>query len=89
LKDYKTIRVNGAEMRRRMNRLGVSGVELARKARVAEGTVAHALQGRRLLPSTFRAIAKKLAELEEAESIPGAEALIDQAAHARREAADG
>jgi predicted transcriptional regulator len=82
----KTIRANGAEMRRRMNRLGVSGVQLARQAKVAEGTVAHALQGRPLHPSTFRAIATALAEFD---PIPGADGLIDQDGQHGREVADG
>jgi predicted transcriptional regulator len=86
LKNHKTIRADSAEMRRRMHRLGVSGVELARKARVAEGTIAHALQGRPLQPSTFRAIAKALAELAEKDAIPGVDGLIDQDG---REAANG
>jgi transcriptional regulator with XRE-family HTH domain len=92
LNNPKTIRANGAEMRRRMHRLGVSGVELARKAKVAEGTIAHALHGRRLQPSTFRAIAKALADLAELEAIPGVDGLIDpdgQDGRDGREAADG
>ncbi|MBO0702256.1 MAG: hypothetical protein J2P38_04935 [Candidatus Dormibacteraeota bacterium] len=53
---------------------GVSGGELARIAGVAKATVFRALGGGRVYPSTMRAIAKALAELD---PIPGVDGLID------------
>jgi hypothetical protein len=57
------VRVKTAELRRRMLALGLSGVELARRAKVAEGTISHALRGRPIQPATLRAIAAALARL--------------------------
>lgn len=54
----KAIHPNGADMRRRMKRTGVSGVDRRdKKARSPKASDTHALQGRRLQASTFRTIA--------------------------------
>lgn len=79
--------VKGGELRRRMTRLGLSTVMLASRARVARGTVSHALNGRPIHPAKLRAIAIALAECE---PIPGAEGLIDYEGDDQgREASDG
>jgi hypothetical protein len=71
------VRVGTAELLRRMLALGLSGVELARRAKVAEGTISHALQGRPIQPATLRAIAAALNRLE---PVPGVDGLIDHSA---------
>lgn len=57
-----------------MRAVGLTGGELARKAKVAKATVFRALAGDRVYPSTSRAIAEALAKLD---PIPGADGLID------------
>jgi transcriptional regulator with XRE-family HTH domain len=57
-----------------MDRLGITGLELAQRARVGEATVSRALNGRPIQPATLRAIAKALGEFE---PVPGTDGLID------------
>jgi hypothetical protein len=68
------VRLRPDELRRRMQVVGVTGGELARRAKLAKATVSRALKGGRIYPSTVRAIASVLSELE---PIPGADGLID------------
>jgi transcriptional regulator with XRE-family HTH domain len=83
------VRARTDELRRRMQALGLTGAALARKANVAESTVSQARNGRRIHPLKLRAIAKALADVAQADPIPGAEALIDPDGQDAREAADG
>ena len=68
------VRLKPEELRRRMQTVGLTGGELARRANVAKATVFRALAGDRIYPSTTRAIAEALAKLD---PIPGADGLID------------
>ncbi|MBO0835711.1 MAG: helix-turn-helix transcriptional regulator [Actinobacteria bacterium] len=72
--DTRGVRVKAIELRGQLKSLGMTTAGLARQAKVSRATISNALNGRRIQPSTFRAIAKALAE---SDRIPGAEALID------------
>lgn len=74
------VRVRAAELRHQMQQRGLTGAELARRARVAEATISHALNGRRIHPAKLRAIAGALLQLE---PLPGAEALVEDEGSAR------
>ena len=69
-----SVAVNSAALRRQMRERGLTGAELARRARVSAATVSHALNGRRIHPAKFRAIA---AELHKVEPVPGTDGLVD------------
>jgi transcriptional regulator with XRE-family HTH domain len=74
-----SVRVNGAALRHQMRVRGLTGAELARRAKqrgdaLSQATISHALNGRRIHPSKLRAIA---AVLNEAEPLPGVAGLLD------------
>lgn len=77
---------NGREIRRRLNRVGGSTVDLADRAGVARGTVSRALNGRPIQRAKLRAIA---AALNEWPLIPGVDALINLDARNHGESSDG
>ena len=56
--------INGEALRREMHRRGLTCRELARRAKVAPGTVSRAVNGGRLHPAKVRAIRIALNELE-------------------------
>jgi transcriptional regulator with XRE-family HTH domain len=64
-----------------MDSAGITGLELARKAKLGEATVSRAVNGRPVQPATLRAIARALADFD---PIPGVDGLID---HDAKEAA--
>lgn len=51
-----SVTVDAVDLRQEMERRGLTGSELARRARVSPATVSHALNGRRLHPAKRRAI---------------------------------
>jgi transcriptional regulator with XRE-family HTH domain len=69
------VAVNSNVLRRQMHVRGLTGAELARRARVAEATISHALNGRRIHPAKLRAIAGALSQVE---PLPGADMLLDR-----------
>ncbi|MBO0701467.1 MAG: helix-turn-helix transcriptional regulator [Candidatus Dormibacteraeota bacterium] len=73
--ESRGVRVKVVELRGQLQSLGMTTAGLARQAKVSRATISNALNGRRIQPSTFRAIAKALAE---SDRIPGADALIDR-----------
>jgi hypothetical protein len=75
------VAVNSDELRYQMHLRGLTGAELARRARVSPATISHALNGRRIHPTKFRKIA---VELQRADPMVGAEALIRRDASAQR-----
>ena len=73
-----SVAVDGPELRRQMRLRGLTGAELARRARtrghgVAEATISHALHGRRIHPAKLRAIASILHDVQ---PLPGVESLV-------------
>jgi transcriptional regulator with XRE-family HTH domain len=67
------VEVDADELLREMRRLGITGAELARRAKVSPATVSHALNGRRIHPAKLRAI---LAALNEMKPMPGWDNLL-------------
>jgi hypothetical protein len=61
------VEVDATELRREMQCRGLTGAELARRAKVSPATISHALNGRRIHPSKLRAIR---AALNETEALP-------------------
>jgi transcriptional regulator with XRE-family HTH domain len=51
-----SIRIDPCALRHAMRVRGLTGAELARRAKVSEATISHALNGRRIHPATLRAI---------------------------------
>jgi hypothetical protein len=80
------VRVKVRVLDRQMQAGGVTRTALARKAKVSRATISNALKGRPLYPSTFRAIAEALKELD---PIPGAGGLIEDGDQGGVEASDG
>jgi len=73
-----SVAVNAAELRHQMRLRGLTGAEVARRAKtrghkVAEATISHALNGWRIHPAKLRAIA---AVLQEVDPLPGVESLV-------------
>jgi transcriptional regulator with XRE-family HTH domain len=80
-----SVAVNGPDLRHQMRLRGLTAAELARRARarghrVAEATISHALNGRRIHPAKLRAIA---AVLHDVEPLPGVEGLLQTEPRAR------
>ena len=74
-----SVRVNGAALRHQMRVRGLTGAEVARRAKqrgyaLSQATISHALNGHRIHPGKLRAIA---AVLDEAEPLPGVAGLLD------------
>jgi transcriptional regulator with XRE-family HTH domain len=67
------VEVDADELLREMRRLGITGAELARRAKVSPATVSHALNGRRIHPAKLRAIR---AALNEIKPVPGWDNLV-------------
>jgi transcriptional regulator with XRE-family HTH domain len=67
------VEVDAVELRREMRRLGITGAELARRAKVSPATVSHALNGRRIHPAKLRAIR---AALNDMKPMPGWDNLL-------------
>jgi hypothetical protein len=70
--------VNAGELRHQMRVRGLTGAEVARRAkahghRVAEATISHALNGWRIHPAKLRAIA---AVLQQVDPLPGVDGLV-------------
>jgi hypothetical protein len=70
------VRVKGDALRREMEIRGVTGGDVARRARVAASTVSQALHGRRVHPRKLQAIVAVLAQID---PIPELVRLIDGA----------
>jgi transcriptional regulator with XRE-family HTH domain len=68
------VAVNANALRRQMQLRGLTGTALARRARVSEATISHALNGRRIHPAKLRAIADALSQVQ---PLPGADALVE------------
>ena len=68
-----SVAVKADELRQQMRLRGLTGAELARRAKVSATTVSHALNGRRIHPAKLHRIA---IELHKAEPMPGAETLL-------------
>ncbi len=58
------IAVNGRELRQQMQLRGLSGAELARKAKVSAATVSQAVNDRRVHPRKLHAIVAALGSIE-------------------------
>lgn len=67
------VEVDAEQLLREMRRLGITGAELARLAKVSPATVSHALNGRRLHPAKLRAIR---AALNGMKPVPGWDSLL-------------
>jgi hypothetical protein len=67
------VEVDADELLREMRRLGITGAELAREAKVSPATVSHALNGRRIHPAKLRAIRGALNRMK---PIPGWDSLL-------------
>jgi len=81
-----SVAVDAAELRHQMRLRGLTSAEVARRARardhrIAEATISHALNGRRIHPAKLRAIA---AVLQEVEPLPGIEGLVQSDHKPRR-----
>lgn len=73
-----SVLVDGPRLRHEMRVRGLTAAEVARRARlrgvpVAEATISHALNGRRIHPAKLRAIALVLHDVE---PLPGVQALF-------------
>lgn len=73
-----SVLLDGPRLRQEMRVRGLTAAEVARRARarglpVAEATISHALNGRRIHPAKFRAIALVLHDVE---PLPGVDALF-------------
>ena len=67
-----SVRIDPSALRHAMRVRGLTGAELARRSKVSEATISHALNGRRIHPATLRAIntvLRAVPPLEKVESL--------------------
>jgi transcriptional regulator with XRE-family HTH domain len=60
-----SVKVKGAELRRKLNRRGLTGADLAEAGGMATATVSHALNDRPISPRSYRKIVETLATFPE------------------------
>jgi transcriptional regulator with XRE-family HTH domain len=60
-----SVRVNAAELRRQLNRRGLTAAELAAASHVSPATVSHAMNDRSISPGSLRKISETLKGIPE------------------------